>query len=168
MGKIPPFEVLVDQLVSDRFIREKRRLFAIDPGGTTGIAYFKGIELQYSRQVKSGEDVPKAALEIRELMRECDPHVAVMEDYRIYKWKKDDHTWSSLFTPRLIGAVEFICEDGWHVPLVKQMAQQPKQFVTDDKLMAWGLYSRGEQHARDAVRHACYHILFDKKGVYKA
>ena len=38
--------------------------------------------------------------------------------------------------------------------IVLQHRQIAKTTATDDRLKAWGLYAAGEQHARDATRHA--------------
>lgn len=38
--------------------------------------------------------------------------------------------------------------------LTIQNRQIAKTTATDDRLKAWGLYVRGEEHARDAMRHA--------------
>jgi hypothetical protein len=102
-----------------------------------------------------------SARSLREIIRSARPDVVVMESYRVYSWKADQHKWQSLFTPRLIGALEYIiAQEG--LPLVKQSASEGKNFCTDDKLKAWQLYSRttGKQHARDALRHALHFALF--------
>lgn len=83
----------------------------------------------------------------------------VIEDYRVYSWKTKDHAWAGLHTSRLIGATELICYDAG-LDLTKQTAQQAKGFCTDDKLQAWGLWQEGQRHARDAIRHALYYLLF--------
>jgi hypothetical protein len=83
----------------------------------------------------------------------------VMEDYKVYSWKTKDHAFAGLHTPRLIGALELVCFD-LGIPLYKQMAVQAKGFCTDDKLQAWGLWQEGMRHARDAIRHALYYLLF--------
>lgn len=41
-----------------------------------------------------------------------------------------------------------------------QMAAQAKGFVDDDKLKAWGFWIKGKKHARDAIRHGVYYLLF--------
>jgi hypothetical protein len=58
-----------------------------------------------------------------------------------------------------MGAIEYIAFDQ-ELQLHKQMANLAKGFVTDKKLHDWGLYQIGKQHARDAIRHAVYYLLF--------
>jgi hypothetical protein len=139
------------------------RVLALDPGETTGACVFVGPNLTDARQLQTGL-MPIAAITIREYIeyyhRNAGPLAAVVvEDYRVYSWKTKDHAWAGLHTPRLIGALELICYD-FGLQLVKQTAQQGKGFCTDDKLKSWGVYQEGKQHARDAIRHACYYLLF--------
>lgn len=146
----------------------KHRVLALDPGETTGACLFEGSRLIDARQLSTGL-MPLAAqtvvdyfnggsIPLRPLL--TGPiDMIVIEDYRVYSWKTDDHAWQGLHTPRLIGAIEYICHNRG-TPLTKQSAQQGKGFCTDDKLQAWGLYQKGERHARDAIRHAIYYLLF--------
>jgi hypothetical protein len=90
------------------------------------------------------------------------PTEVVMEDYKVYPHYAKQHIGSSLLTPRLIGMIETICSQR-DIPYHKQMAGEPKQFVTDSKLRAWGFYAIGLKHARDALRHGCFYILFPPK-----
>lgn len=133
-------------------------ILALDPGETTGFAHFVGSELKCKGQIV-GSTVYQSFNQIRHMVASVDPDFVVMEDYKVYSWKTKDHAWQSLFTPRLIGALECLFEDVAR-QYVKRMAQEAKGFCTDDKLKAWGLWIEGQRHARDAVRHAIYHLLF--------
>lgn len=135
------------------------RVVGLDPGETTGACAFKGKEMLDARQLPTGL-VGKGATEILNYLLAWEPSIVVMEDYKVYAWKTKDHAWASLHTPRLIGAIEFICYRH-DCPIQKQMAQQAKGFCTDDKLKAWGLYLPGQRHSRDAIRHAVYYLLFE-------
>jgi hypothetical protein len=140
------------------------RVLAFDPGETTGAANFLGPELKEALQIPTGL-MPTAAVNVRTwINRYLDetgfkPDAIVIEDYRVYSWKAEDHSWQNMHTCRLIGAIELICHD-MNVPLHKQSAQNAKGFCTDDKLKAWGFWQAGERHARDAIRHAIFHLLF--------
>lgn len=141
------------------------KVLALDPGETTGMCLFKGSELLVCGQIK-GPTLYECFRTIRYNIEQNEPDVVVMEDYKVYDWKAKDHSWSSLFTPRLIGALECYTQD-CELKTVKQMAQQAKGFCTDDKLQAWGFWQKGERHARDAIRHACYYLLFEVAQVHK-
>ncbi len=137
-----------------------KRLLAIDPGETTGIAEFIGTDLLKTGQVKT-KSVEEFVTDISILIHVFKPEIVVIEDYRIYSWKADQHKWASLHTPQTIGATKTLCHIN-HIPLFKQMAQQAKQFCTDKKLKDWKFYQKGKPHSRDAIRHGCYFILFNK------
>jgi hypothetical protein len=84
-----------------------------------------------------------------------------MESYQVYDWKKDEHSFSQVPTLQVIGCIKTICKI-LHIPYYSQTAQVAKHFCTDEKLEQWGMWKRGERHARDAIRHGCYWLLFGK------
>lgn len=134
------------------------RLLALDPGETMGWALFEGCKLTAYDQVKLKDDpfTPTIAL-----FDKWQPTHVVAEDYKIYGWKAEKHSWSELFTPKLIGAVELLCAQR-QLPLKKQMAQLAKGFCKDEKLTMWGIFPTKQRHARDAIRHGAYYLIFDK------
>jgi hypothetical protein len=139
-------------------------LYALDPGETTGWAYFHGLKLVECGQLNTSDLVRGASLiEEHILDRSIRPTVVIMEDYRVYSYKRDSHVNNALHTPRLIGAVEVVVGTlDPPIPCRKQMASLAKPFITDEKLKAWGMYSRGQRHARDAIRHGLYYMLCSK------
>ncbi|MBT9169231.1 MAG: hypothetical protein DDT19_02585 [Syntrophomonadaceae bacterium] len=134
------------------------RLLVIDPGETTGVAIFNKGQIEVVKQLTGGW--AGMVQELNEIFTVLRPTYVVVEDYKVYAHKTKDHTWSSLFTPKLIGAIEALCTLQGIQP-VMQMASC-KQFVTNDKLRAWNMYVPGQPHARDAIRHSCYFLLFNK------
>ncbi|MEM3041551.1 MAG: hypothetical protein QXG97_05965, partial [Nitrososphaerota archaeon] len=145
-------------------IDEQYKVVGIDPGETAGLCLFQGPTLCKATQVKG--DVPQQAGILCSFLRETRPCVVVMEDYRVYPWRAKQHTWNSLHTPRLIGAIEYVCYV-LNLRLRRQTAQQAKGFCTDEKLRSWGLWVEGQKHARDAIRHVVYHLLFEVSRVQK-
>lgn len=162
-----------------------RLLVALDPGETTGYALFLGGKLHAVRQIKTKtvRDFTEvfyslahfATLSPHEGQRDetkrrwkpfkkeyGKPDMVVYEDYRIYSWKADQHSWASLHTPQAIGALKAIATVN-QIDLYTQLAQQPKGFCTDEKLEEWGYYKPGQKHARDAIRHGCYYLLHNFK-----
>lgn len=138
-------------------------LLALDPGHTTGWCVFEGTSLKHSGQIETDDsDLGKALERITGLFLSYNPTVCIFEDYRVYKWRLEQHSFSDLHTPKLIGMIQTVCiMQG--VEYHKQMASVAKQFVTDDKLREWGFWQSGQRHARDAIRHACYYITFGSK-----
>ena len=127
-------------------------MLSIDPGGTTGWAEFSMGQLHAFGKTDKGK------YSIIEKIIDTKPDVVVCEDYRIYSGKRLVQAYSPVDTVRIIGAIEYVCKKE-QIPLYKQMASGPKGFVTDDKLKDWGYWTKNP-HVRDAVRHACYFLLF--------
>ena len=137
------------------------RLLCFDPGETTGWAYFVGGKLEGQGQVPTKEDF---ARNIEDLFVTLAPAYVVCEDYRVYAHRLQQHTYSDLMTPRVLGFIQGACQLR-AVPCSLQMAAVAKGFVTDDKLKAWNLYQRGMRHANDAIRHGIFYLLFNHKKV---
>ena len=131
-------------------------VLAVDPGDTTGYCVFDNCQL-----TEAGQLGTKGALvePIRDLIERVQPSVVVAEEYRIYPDKALEHTHSVVPTIKLIGALEYVCRQRG-IPIYFQAAATAKGFGTDDKLEMWGFWQRGQQHARDAIRHAIHYILF--------
>lgn len=130
-----------------------------DPGHTTGWAAFQGFELVKSGQIDT-TSVENAASEVARLIKEYPPDLVVMEDYRVYKWRAKHHVGSEMLTTRIIGCIETICIINSIFDIIKQPAHIAKGFCTDKRLREWGFYVKGERHARDAIRHGCYYLIF--------
>jgi hypothetical protein len=148
----------------DRFIG---RVLALDPGETTGAALFDASELEVTllatAQIKTWP-LHAAVSHFERLLELHKPTVVVYEKYHIYEWKAEDHSWSSVPTIQIIGCLKTLCIQR-KIPYGSQTAQVAKQFCTDEKLETWNFYKKGEKHARDAVRHGCYFLLFGNKGL---
>lgn len=138
---------------------DHRRVLALDPGETTGFAYFMDRELITSGQLPTGSTLRAVPILEGEIFDEFSPDVIVCEEYRIYQWRAKHHAGSDLHTARLIGVIECLCVQQ-HIPIRKQSAHIAKEFCTDAKLKDWGMYVAGQRHARDAIRHACYYQIF--------
>lgn len=134
-------------------------ILCFDPGHTTGWATFVDNELVESGQIDT-TSIAACVTNAADLFKCFEPWVVVMEDYRVYKWRKEQHVGSEMLTTRIIGCLETLAVQNQVPEIIKQPAHVAKGFCTDDKLRVWGYYQRGERHARDAIRHGCYYILF--------
>ena len=139
----------------------KESLLVFDPGETTGLAFFVGPKVVFANQVATPSPA-KFWTQFDILVQHLPPDRIIYENYRVYGWKRDEHAWAELHTPKLIGAIEVLASV-YGIPVVSQMAHQPKQFCNDDKLEEWGLYAPGLRHGRDAIRHGCYYLMFGQK-----
>ena len=95
---------------------------------------------------------------VRTLMRDVLENWAgaalVVEDFLLRKKLMDRELLSPV---RLTAALEWAVEEsGLGLSLQRQTPSEAKGTATDERLKAWGLYSRagGMQHARDADRHS--------------
>lgn len=140
------------------------RLLCLDPGKTTGWCLFEDGKLTRWGQVPECYDERNIDVTgLTNLFKELDPDFILYEDYRVYSNKLDRHSFSPVMTVRLLGVIETYCQMNG-IPSHKQMATTAKNFCTDAKLEQWGFWQTGMRHARDAIRHGCYFLLFYKKG----
>lgn len=153
------FQVLLNMKRGQGF-KAPERLLCLDPGHTTGWSLFENGNLTASGQVATMADGWPS---IDDLFNDIQPTHVVFENYRVYAHKLDRHSNSEVYTLRLVGVIEYLCDVKFGIPRIDQMAHQAKGFVTDEKLKAWGFYKRGEKHARDAIRHGVYALLFSKE-----
>lgn len=139
-------------------------VLSIDPGETCGWARFINGTLTTHGEVviPTFKDGRIEGVELWDLFNPV-PRIVVIEGYRVYASKAKHHTWSALYTPKLIGYLECICQyyktELQHPEYYLQMASS-KQFCTDVKLKSWNCWPTGHRHAADAIRHGCYWLLF--------
>lgn len=137
-------------------------LLALDPGETTGVACFSSNSaesvLVHAGQIKTWP-LEVGVENMTKLLKDLQPKSLVFESYQVYEWKAKDHTWSQVPTLQVIGMVKTLCIQ-MGIPYHTQTAQVAKGFCTDSKLEEWGYWQTGMRHARDAIRHACYFLLF--------
>jgi hypothetical protein len=139
----------------------KGKLLTFDPGETTGWCDVDTTTTPYLvtwGQFKTWPLVD-AFKNLDLYINNLKPDYVVYESYNIYSWKSDDHKQSDVPTLQVIGMLQTLLISR-SIPYSTRNAQQAKGFVTDDKLKSWGLYTRGDRHGRDALRHACFHLLF--------
>lgn len=148
------------------FVRSPRCVLGFDPGETTGACFFQGTSLLKAGQLKTKVVNQDSLINLTTFFDFIRPDEVVIEDYRVYGWKTEEHAFAGLHTPKLIGMIITICIIRG-LPYTLRMAQPAKAFVTDEKLEAWGLYDRGQRHSRDAMRHAIFQMIFPGKDVSK-
>jgi len=139
-------------------------LLSLDPGETTGWAVWKcetGGEAILIDQGQIATWPLELCVENMSAMFNAYPGIShvVHETYAVYEWKSSDHSWSQIPTVQIIGSILTLCIQR-KLTYSQQTAQIAKNFCTDDKLKSWGFYEKGLRHARDAVRHGSYYILF--------
>jgi hypothetical protein len=144
-------------------------VLGVDPGGTTGWALITVPRMCiYGReparilewdwgQFYGDEDVQVDELcrlvrEIQSLDYKIGPAV-VVEDFQLMTHVRG----KVLLSPvRIAAKLAYAChlKRMGDARITMQHRQMAKKTATDERLQAWGLYSRGEEDARDATRHA--------------
>jgi hypothetical protein len=135
------------------------RILAFDPGHTTGWAAFENADLIASGEIDT-TSIGHCIESAMPLFIQYTPKYVVMEDYRIYKWRQKQHVGSEVLTIQIIGCLQTLAIQDFVPYVIKQPAQIAKGFCTDAKLKEWEMYQPGARHARDAIRHGCYFIMF--------
>jgi hypothetical protein len=167
------YKEVLDNIYKGDPSRIPSRLLCIDPGETTGWAFFQdGILGQWGQiETVTMNKQPKWDT-LEELFMETEPTHIVCEDYRVYAHKLERHSNSQVVTLRLIGGIDLMCYENrpqedeitWRpLPLCYQMATQAKGFVTDDRLKGWDMWQSSMKHARDAIRHGLYYLIITNR-----
>lgn len=125
---------------------------AVDPGGTTGIAVWSPIMGLSMREVKGADH---AVDWLADMARQLAGAHFVVEKYII---TPATAKLSQQHDPlEIIGALKFLTRKYGH-KLVLQSPSEAKAFSTNDKLKRVGWYQPGQDHARDASRHALLYL----------
>lgn len=130
-------------------------LFAVDPGLTTG-ATLVAVDGEWAQ--------PLAVLEVSHasygflaelIIPTYRPHV-VVENFIITSETaaKSQAPWSL----GQIGLTEYLSAK-YDCPFDTQLPKPAKAFATNDKLKAIGWYVKGQDHGRDALRHAMLYLV---------
>lgn len=160
--------------------QEPDLIIGIDPGGTTGIAWWHRSTGAYnSKQVQSCR-LNDRLWEVIETVTTLttEPTVnrklahVVVEKFE-FRLEERDRTKIDYTAAEVIGAlrlwsiVHSADECGWDVDLIMQGATKAKGFWTDEKLKDMGVWVPGHKHAMDALRHVLAHRVFtlDDKAV---
>ena len=139
-------------------------VIGFDPGHTTGICIMHDLNVVRCEQIQT-PSIATTWDNINDIFDWAfatynkDSISVACEDYRIYDWKAEAHSWQQVHTIKVVGLIQMLCyKHSIDSRLHMRMAQGVKQFVTDARLTMFGLtgYPR---HARDALRHAVYHCL---------
>src|SRR5690606_19133575 len=127
------------------------RYVALDPGGTTGWAYFdeEGWERNQFNRIAHHQALYDALME-------ANPGVLIVETF-VYRKGLDD---VNLMAREYIGVAKLWWQQNrTKSDIVMQTPAQAKNFITDKKLKALGLQVPGAPHANDATRHLLYYLV---------
>jgi hypothetical protein len=134
------------------------RVFAVDPGGSTGFAEWNDGKFR-----AWWEPWEEACVTVhRELATDVDH--CCCESFHISAQTARKSTAGSLQAIELIGVSRYLARV-YDVNFTTQSPSEAKMFSTDSKLRALGMYTKGVDHPRDATRHLvlflCNHRIID-------
>src|SRR5688572_24093429 len=101
-----------------------------DPGHTTGIAAVHNFELVWARQLET-DRVDNTWINVRDVFDELTatyhvPSIQIAcEDYKVYDWKADSHSWSKVHTIKVVGLIQFLAYS-YGIPVKMRMASAAK------------------------------------------
>jgi len=128
------------------------RILALDPGRTTGVAYFP--DTPSGTPNVEQRELPYSHKALYNHLRLVNPDIIVCESFVYQRRDKVD-----LSPVEMIGVVKLYCERGG-VPYHEQTPSQAKKFWDDKKIKTCGLWVPGHPHAVDAIRHLLYFMTF--------
>ena len=131
-------------------------ILAIDPGLTTGLAYYDEDNGSFMSSTEVyGRHELYEYLTQQWLFRGASDIEVVIERWDV---RKNTHQLSNQEDVRyIIGWVEGQCHM-LGIPYVEQRPAEAKMFSTNDKLQKLGWYRGGEGHADDAARHLLVYL----------
>lgn len=95
------------------------------------------------------------------LILTTEPDVVVAEDFRLYPSKAKMQSGDQMWTPRVLGAVQFMCES-FQVPFVLQPASR----IRSDPLVR-NVKISTSKHVNDAAKHALAYWYRNYTDAYK-
>jgi hypothetical protein len=160
---------------------DPRVIIALDPGGTTGVAFWvpsvmnKGNdrgEVWGREQIGSPETPCSQDVVLEQLMyrltgigRFAEPYTGTGEVHLVvesFDFRKDEAYRDKIdYTAgEVIGAIRYWCLNRPHVKFIRAGAGLGKGFWDDDKIKKLGLWVPGQRHAMDATRHLLRYRAF--------
>ena len=129
------------------------RILALDPGRTTGAAYFPDDDTFHVDQ----RQFDYSHKTLYNYLRLVNPDIIVCESFTYQRRDKVD-----LSPVEMIGVTKLYCERN-STPYREQSPAQAKKFWDDKKVRTCGLWLPGHPHAIDAARHLLYFMTFTLK-----
>lgn len=147
-------------------------VMGLDPGGTTGISIITvpidsitGDAPAEIARWEYGElygPMPSQVAKLSEWVLKCAPSsglirpILAIEEFDLDPKQYHSRNRELLSPVRTIGAIEYAndCNHFGNVVIALQSRGLTKSTATDDRLKAWGLYTPGSEHVKDATRSA--------------
>jgi len=142
------------------------RVVALDPGGTTGWAFWDSDRSTFGQITEEGQLGPGSHhTELWVLLRTLDPDVVVCESF-LYRQQAN----AVLVSCEYIGVVELFYQVKQKTFTGKKLVYQTASVIhgggpwDDVALKKLGLWTRGARHANDAKLHLINYLAENKRG----
>lgn len=132
-------------------------IIGIDPGLTTGVCRFSDGVLKDRLQL----NLTELGDYLQDTMLPHGETTLVVESYRLRASSAKAMIGNSFPAPEAIGLVRYLA-DKYENQIVFQTPAQ-KEFFNNDRLKALGMWYKGNQHYRDALRHVLVYCTFGLK-----
>lgn len=133
-------------------------ILAIDPGGTSGFAFWDSKHREFEGYPYKPWEIPEVAqvpqASIWDALENSRPDILVVETFT-YRQKVK----ASLAAAEVIGVIKEWARQK-RVPVHWQTPSQGKDFYDDDRLRQYDSFHHGLVHANDATRHLLYFLEF--------
>lgn len=131
-------------------------ILALDPGGTTGLAWIRDVKDKVVCSLQVGPYEHHS--ELWDFLTVNAPEHIVCESFTY----RNGLAKADLIPVEYIGVIRLWCERKER-PMTMQTPSMAKKFFDDKKVKAAGLWKPSMPHAMDAVRHLLYYITFTLK-----
>lgn len=135
-----------------------KRIIALDPGGTTGWASYTTYDDPRLMKFDSGQMGPH---DHHEELFEWLQYSAGYELEIVcesFEYRNANRPGLVLASKEYIGVTKLACRR-FSAPYTEQTASKAKGFVKDAHIKRLGLWSSGDKHAMDAMRHLIFYIV---------
>lgn len=129
-------------------------IIAFDPGKTTGWCVFRD-KVLIADGTLTMEQSPALILD------DFPPDLVIYESFRLFPNKAKAMIGAQFEPVQVIGVIRFLCQER-HIPMIEQAPVLKKFFMPVARLKYYGSVPQSE-HARDAVRHVLYYLVFKTK-----
>jgi hypothetical protein len=140
-------------------------VFAVDPGTTTGWCFARGVDPDTTPHTECDWDIASGqmageeyqqAYDLWRLIKRVGDCAVIIEDFIPQQLNKERWFLSPVRITSQLTMLLWIDKRVWML----QAPSLAKSTISDDYMRAIGLWSPGEPHANDAVRHA---LLFTRR-----
>jgi Holliday junction resolvasome RuvABC endonuclease subunit len=138
-----------------------RRVIGLDPGGTTGVAVLEWTD-RYDLIDLDQLPMGTALGTVQFMVKGYQPDAVAVERFIVgRRASRSGTSKAGEFARELIGAIRFERKADGGLLCAMHTASQVKRWATDKRLDAAGLLAatKGQGHARDAVRHALFTMV---------